>query len=221
MRRRSSARVLLANLHATSWPAIVVPWLMAQCIARRVDVVLLQECTDRHARYLRRLPRWQLVRDGDEAILGRRRHLSEDAVYTGLSATWRGKHTNADHAPRTIPAAIVRGWLTVVGVHFPPGWEDGPEDRQKAGQEYLSALEDLEAGDAVLYGGDWNAVRLSKALRSFWRYYGLTQYGRGIDYVAASNRVYVASWRRIGRARGMDHDAVLYVAHPYPGKAAS
>jgi len=222
-RRERPARILLANLHATSRPAIVVPWLLAQCLTRRVDAVLLQECTDRHARYLRRLPRWQLVREGDEAILGRRRLLTEDHI-VALTGSWRGHHTTAPHAPRTIPTAVLRGWLTLVDVHFPPGWEHGPEDRRKAGAEYLNALEDLEMAlrtrDGLLFGGDWNATRLSKPLRSWWQYAALTQYGHGIDYVAGNPGVYVASWRRIGRALGMDHDAALYVLRRYPRKAS-
>ncbi len=210
-------RLLLANLHATSNPLLVVPWLLAVLLSLRVDVVLLQEVTGRHARLLRHLPRWELVRNGDEAILGRRRLLTDPGVLVKASSTWRGHHTGADHAPRTIPSALVRGWLRVVSVHYPPAWEAGPDDRRQAGVLYMATLEDYLASmppGPLLAGGDWNALKSSPALRASWRHGGLRAYGAGIDYVAASEAVKVTRWRRIGRGPGMDHDAVLVVAHP-------
>ncbi len=215
-RRLLRVRLLLANLHATSNPYVVVPWLLAQLLARRVDVALLQEVTDRHARLLSLLPRWELVRDGDEAILGRRRHLEDGFVVRDASTSWRGHHTGEDHKPRTIPFGLVRGWLNVISVHYPPGWEAGPQDRRQAGAAYTRRLEVLleDLGGAVLAGGDWNALRGSRLLRASWHSLGLRSYGAGIDYVAASLKVRVTRYRRIGRARGMDHDAVLVVARP-------
>lgn len=210
-------RLVLANLHATSNPLIVVPWLLALLWRLRADVALLQEVTPRHARLLRHLPRWQLVELGSEAILGRRRHLSRSHVRRDASTTWTGRHTGDDHEPRTIPSALVRGWLRVVCVHYPPAWEAGPDDRRQAGALYMHNLEAyLEAmhPGAVLCGGDWNALRTSRALRASWRHSGLRPYGLGIDYVAASDDVETPSWRRVGRAPGMDHDAVLVIARP-------
>ncbi len=219
-RRRTPRRVrlLLANLHASSRPAVVVPWLLALALGLRVDAVLLQEVTDRHARWLSRLPVWRLVRlEGDEAILARRHVLGDPGVLLEASTAWRGHHTGEDHKPRTIPTALLRGWLRVLAVHYPPGWEAGPDDRRQAGVTYMSALENLLETleeDAVLAGGDWNAIRLSSALRASWRSSGLRSYGAGIDYVAASPHVRVTRYRRVGRAPGMDHSAVLVVARP-------
>lgn len=215
--RRRRVRLLLANLHASSNPYVVIPWLLAQALARRVDVLLLQEATPRHAALLARLPRWTLVRVGDEALLARRRLLAAPEVLEDASTRWAGKHVEGPHKPRTIPSALVRGWLRVVSVHYPPGWEDGPDDRRQAGVAYMhhleALLEDLEDAP-VLAGGDWNALRLSTALRASWRHTGLRSYGAGIDYVAASLNVRVSRYRRIGRSPGMDHEAVLVVAHP-------
>lgn len=224
-RERRRVRLLLANLHASSNPAAVVPWLLALALALRADVCLLQEVTDRHARWLSRLPRWGLVRlEGDEAILGRRRHLAEAGVLGAASTSWRGHHTGEAHKPRTIPTALIRGWLRVLAVHYPPGWEAGPDDRRQAGAVYMTRLEGLletpdHRGAPVLLGGDWNALRLSRALRASWRASGLRSYGRGIDYVACSPQVRVTAYRRVGRAPGMDHAAVFVIARPSLSKA--
>lgn len=213
MNRR--AKIILANLHATSNPAIVLPWLLAICLARGVDAVLLQECTARHARWLRRLPRWDLVRAyGDEAILIRRRKASARIVVRSLGKGWFGKHTGEPHKPRTIPAVVLDGWLWLASVHGPPGWLDGPQDRQDAGEEYLDALgalTDVRLLDlAEFLGGDWNALPYDKQLVAWRKAHDLNGHGWGIDHAAFAG-CRVIRRRALGRARGMDHGAWLYV----------
>lgn len=210
--KRERARLLLANLHATSNPAVVLPWLVTLALTMRVDAVLLQECTDRHARWLARLPRWTLVRDGgDEAILGRTRRIDEAHVIDDVSGVWLGKHTGKPHDARTLPLARVRGWLGVGSVHFPPGWLAGPKDRRHAGRLYLVGLRMLSQGAApLLLGGDYNAAPTAPPLARWRAARSMVSAGGGIDHVAARGIGEVRT-HRVGRAPGMDHDARLVV----------
>lgn len=210
--KRDSARLLLANLHATSNPAVVLPWLVALALSLRIDAVLLQECTDRHARWLARLPRWELVRDGgDEAILGRRRLLDEAQVIPDVSGVWLGKHTGKPHEARTLPLARLRGWLTIGSVHFPPGWVGGPKDRRLAGRLYLVGLRMLSQGSApMLLGGDYNAPPTVGSLARWRAAREMVSAGGTIDHIAARG-VGDVRVRRLGMAPGMDHSVRLVV----------
>ncbi len=210
--KRDSARLLLANLHATSNPAVVVPYVMALALTCRVDALLLQECTDRHARWLGRLPRWELVRDGgDEAILGRRRLLDEAHVIEDVSGVWLGKHTGQEHEARTLPMARLRGWLTIGSIHFPPGWLGGPKDRRLAGRLYLVGLRMLSQGTApMLLGGDYNAQPTYGPLARWRAAREMVSTGGSIDHVATRGVGEVRT-RRLGMAPGMDHYVRLVV----------
>lgn len=209
-----SARVVLCNLHATSVPALVVPWLLAQCVARRVDAVLLQEATPRHRRWLRNVPGWALVDHGAEAILIRARLQGPWHVVRSLTRRWKGAHTGDLHEPRTIPGVLLDGWLYLVSVHFPPNWTNGPDDRRMAGWEYRRALgvlaRDLGEVGALFLGGDWNALTQDPTLKRWRARRGLRAHGLGIDHVAHSG-VEVVARRMIGRGPGMDHGAWLFV----------
>lgn len=217
----------MVNLHATSAPALVVPWLWAQCTLRRVDAVLLQECTPRHARWLRHRRRWQLVRDGsDEAIYARRQLVTDHLVIDAMSPAWWGHQASHLHPGRKLPLVELAGWLELGSVHFPPGWETAGsilfsgrrvgqtvrQDRVKAGLRYGRALERVghSMGPAAFLAGDWNALpghRLLVTLRAVLK---LTATGDRIDH-AATRGCTVTRWRSIGRAPGMDHRAWLAV----------
>lgn len=210
------ARLVLANLHATSRPTLVVPWLLVQCRARRVDAVLLQECTPGHARLLRLAPAWTLIREAGpagEAILARRRRVTEAHVFTDMSPGWMGKHTGELHAGRVLPVALIRGWLRVASIHFPPGWLDGPRDRRVAGATYRRRFRAVarvhrDRREARFYGGDWNAKPTEVADTAF---YARSSVGPdSIDH-AEAYRCVIRRFKRIGRGPGMDHDAWLYV----------
>lgn len=213
---RTEARIALANLHTTSRPALVLPWLLAICLAHRVDAVLLQECTARHGAWLRRLPRWELVgtRRGDEAILIRRRHASDGFTLRTLTKRWHGRHTGEPHKPRVLPSVVLRTWLRLGSVHFPPGWLDGPQDRQEAGAEYLGALGWLarEEDDLPLFlGGDWNALPGAPELNDWRDRVDLDGAGpRSIDHAAYRDCRALGS-KSLGRGPGMDHNARLFV----------
>lgn len=211
------ARIVLANLHATSRPVLVVPWLLVQCRARRVDAVLLQECTPGHARLLRLAPAWTLIRDAGaagEAILARRRRVTEAHVFPDMSPGWMGKHTGEPHAGRVLPTALIRGWLRVASIHLPPGWLAGALDRQHAGRVYVRRLRSVTrphraAREPRFYGGDWqykpDELDASRSVP------GRSSVGpESIDH-AEAYRCVVRRFKRIGRGPGMDHDAWLYI----------
>lgn len=208
------ARIMLCNLHATSKPVLVVPWLVLQCTRRDVDAVLLQECTPRHAAVLRRVPGWTLVRlrgAAGEAIFVRQR-AHTDAVVQPASPEWMGKNTGRPHVGRVIPSVLLNGWLRIASIHLPPGWVDGPPDRRSAGRVYMQNLRKLakqhrDRSEARFYGGDWNAkpdeVKGSIGLGAFVG-------PDAIDHARAA-RCKVTRVRRIRRGPGMDHAAWLYV----------
>lgn len=210
---RRPVRALLCNLRVSSVPALAVPWLAGLCVLHRVDVALLQEATSRHRRILRRVPGYTLVGIGDEALFVKRHLYSRARVMRDVSFTWRGPHRQ--HPARSLPLALVRGWLTVGSLHFPPNWTTGAADRRAAGEWMLAHLSDVVAEDGPQFlAGDMNATRLD--LReadddNVLRGHRLT--GRGIDY-AAHRGCTVTKWRRLRRGPGMDHKPVLMVVAP-------
>lgn len=231
VRQDRQLRVLLCNVHTTSRPWLLFPWLFTLCTLRRVDVVLLQELTPRHVRALDRRNGWRLLTaHGGAGVLARRRLAWDHPKVTSLGRGWYGWRTRSMHEGRRMPHVRVAGWLRVGSLHGPPGVGfdaagrmTGVDDRRASWQSWMLALArllerrtmpaDPNAGTAELWGGDWNEGRRSVGrLSPSWlaRRYGLALVGRGIDYVAVRG-CQVSSWRRVGRGPGMDHDAVLYV----------
>lgn len=224
----AGVRVLVANLHATSRPFLVIPWLWLLAARLRVDVLVLQECTDRHARFLRRRSRrWVLVRrDGYGEAVYARRHLVDDPRIVGpITRTWRGHHTGDQHPGRTLPSCRVRG-LRVYSVHMPPAWSDAdhaPLDRVEAGLDYLTATRPIyapRAGDPVrdpeLWAGDWNA-RPQVARLARWRWaHHLQLDPLALDRIdhAATRGCEVTRSRRLRRGPGMDHRPLFLVVEP-------
>lgn len=228
-RHETRLRVLLCNVHATSRPWLLFPWLFTLLRVLRVDVVLLQELTPRHVRKLERRRAWRLLEDGGSGVLARKRLAWDWPKVAELGRGWYGWRVKRMHAGRTMPHVRVAGWLRVGSLHGPPGVGftpdgrmTGVDDRRAAWQSWMLALARLlerrttpgeYAGTAELWGGDWNEGRMSTGrLSPSWlaRRYGLTLAGRGIDYVGVRG-CQVTRWRRVGRGPGMDHDAVLYV----------
>jgi len=202
-------RVLICNLHATSVPWLIVPWLLTLCRLRRVQVVVLQECTPRHARLLKRRTAWVLGGVGAERVLVRKSVDPSHGRTWWMSNGWMGHHTRTMHADRTLPSILVAGWLRVGSVHFPPAWENGPDDRQAAGAEYLESLgailtvtADREPDDALVLAGDWNAK--ANALREFRAKHGLRVRGFTLDH-AAFRGCRVAFMKRLRKGPGQDH----------------
>lgn len=213
VRRRRKARLLVVNLHATSKPALVIPWLWAQLALRRIDAVLLQECTPAHARWLRRRRRWQLV-GPSEAVYARRRLVTGYSILAGITPGWWGHQVGRRHIGRTLPLVELAGWLTAGSVHFPPAWFDhgAPDDRRRAGLRYVRELQraDQRIGSPALLAGDWNALPDAWLLEHLHDDLQLTVTGDRIDHAAARGCT-VTSWRPIGRGPGMDHRAWLAV----------
>lgn len=214
-----AVRALVVNLHATSLPWLIIPWLWVVALRRRVDVVLLQECTDRHARWLRRRRgRWLLIRvtGYGEAILVRRKVAGLQHVAGPITRTWAGKHVKRQHRGRMLPRALVRGWLDVFSVHLPPGWIGGPSDRVEAGRDYLDATRRHAIGPcpAELWAGDYNAHSYALELVTWRRNRGLSAVGGDrIDHAAVAG-CKVTQLRRLRRGPGMDHRPFLLVVEP-------
>lgn len=205
-------RVILCNLRVSSKPFLVVPWLVGQLLIRRAHVACLQEVTAGHAKWLRGVPGWTLI-GGAEALLVRTGLVDYHHVIPDMSPTWRGPHRI--HPGRALPMALVRGWLDVGSLHFPPNWTNGAYDRRAAGSVMLSkvlqlAREPLPSGRARFLGGDINTPPGIFRRRSQGAF-GVT--GTGIDY-AAHQRCRIAKHKRIGSGPGMDHKAVLMVVKP-------
>jgi len=212
-------RVLICNLHATSVPWLIVPWLLTLCRLRRVQVVVLQECTPRHARLLKRRTAWVLGGVGAERVLVRKSVDPSHGRTWWMSNGWMGHHTRTMHPDRTLPSILVAGWLRVGSVHLPPAWEHGPDDRQAAGAEYLDSLQaeldELDELDeledvALVLAGDWNARRLAKALILFRNRCGLSARGFTLDHVAFRG-CRVTTFKRLGMGPGQDHHNWLLV----------
>lgn len=208
-------RVLICNLHATSNPRLIIPWLLALCWVRRIDVVCLQECTPRHAARLGKRWAWRLGGVGAERVLVRRKADPSHGRTWRMCGGWMGHHTRQLHADRTLPSVLVGGWVRVGSVHMPPAWERGPADRQAAGGEYLESLEGRLSvtGGPLLLAGDWNARRLALTLRVFRRRVGLAAIGSTLDH-AAFRDCQVTRFRRLGKGPGQDHHNWLIVVEP-------
>lgn len=210
-------RILSANLHTTSNPAVVVPWLWVNAALHRVDAMTLQEVTPRHARWLRRRPGWVLVKNPDtqEALYVRRRHSAAYRAPRLLDTGWERRRTEGMHPGRALPMATMRGWLVVGSVHLPPNWLTGPHDRQVAGMACLSEMSDhVPAHVPVYLDGDWNAKPTARELVS-WRRQNRLPVTEGHRIVhAAARRAIAEPWVNLGRAPGMDHDAHLAEVTP-------
>ncbi len=203
MNRR--ARVLVANLHATSLPWLVIPWLWALCAALRVDAVLLSECTPRHARFLRRRSRrWQLIADGPEAIYVRRGRATRAQVGEPITRPWQGRHTGDMHPGRTLPRCTLDDWLDLHSVHLPPGWIDGALDRVAAGRDWLVRARTYSRR-AQLWAGDWQYRPTAQQLVAWRGRRGLyADDVEAIDHYATKGCT-VTRYRRLRRGPGMDH----------------
>jgi hypothetical protein len=214
-------RVLSANLHTTSNPAVVVPWLWWQTTRHRIHACTLQEVTPRHASWLRRRPGWALVKhpETQEALYARRRQSAARRVWRLPGTGWKRTRAEGQHPGRSLPLATLRGWLVVGSVHVPPAWEDGPEDRQLAGLRYLelaaAALPEL----VPLYlDGDWNAKPGAPTLK-LWRQANNIPGTIGHRIIHGAERGCIAgAWIALGRARGMDHDAHMTTVAAVKGR---
>lgn len=212
-------RVGSANLHTTSRAPLVVPWLWAMSTLHRVDVWALQEVTPAHAWWLRKRPRWVLVksRPYGEAVYARRRHSTARRTLRPMSGPWARKRREGLHPGRSTPLSTLRGWLVVGSVHFPPSWTDAhaPTDRMHAGAAMALNLTATLPGHVPLWlDGDWNARPDAGALERLREGLSLsTVRGWRITH-AAGRRVKPGRRRVIGRAPGMDHDASVTEVAP-------
>lgn len=210
MRGPKPVRILSANLHTTSNPAVVIPWLWVNLTLRRCHVAVLQEVTPRHAAWLRRRPGWGLTKhpETQEAVYAKRRHTTARRVSRLRATGWARRRGPGTHPGRSLPLATLRGWLVVGSIHLPPNWLTGPLENQVAGMACLAELSDHLPGHVPLWlDGDWNAKPTARELVS-WRRQNHLPNTEGHRIVhAASRRALGQPWVPIGRAPGMDHDA--------------
>lgn len=228
-------QLLTCNVHATSDPTVVSEWLEKRVAYRGIDIVTLQELTKGHRQAI--AFRSALARSGTLYFENFRPGAADTGVWVrdGLKvvdhrtvpmgrATWWGHKAKREHAPRSMATATLNFGLTVASVHTPPGVNclpfglTGPKDRQRAWKAYMRHYRKwaMYQVDDFVAAGDWNEHARVRAPWSPRRIAGdlgdtpayLTS-GGTIDY-PMSRGVEVSFVGDVGRAPGMDHEAMLY-----------